>query len=172
MNGYVALHRFGVIAEAVSDQLISSERGLIVRSISDRSHLHPDGNYRHYSRATIDRWLSAYLKEGLPALRPSLRSDSGSIRSHPELFEVIAQLRLELPSRSSTQIAQIIFHRHGVKVSDRTIREQLRKKGLDKASLGAEAKVYGRYEAERANGALRANPWVNFQAFRPGRDGQ
>ena len=165
-EGAIALHRFGVIAEAISDQLKSSERGLIVRSISDRSHLHPDGDYRNYSRATIDRWLRAYLKNGLAALRPSLRSDSGSIRLHPELFEVITQLRLELPSRSSTQIAQIIFHRQGIRVSDRTIREQLRKRGLDKASLGAEAKVYGRYEADKSNDRwitdVLVGPWVPY----------
>ncbi len=162
----VALHRFGVIAEAISEQLGAIERGSIVRAISDRSHLHPDGDYRKYSRATIDRWLSCYLKGGLVALRPALRSDAGSIRSHPELYDVAAQLRLELPSRSSMQIAQIIFHRHGVKVSDRTIRQQLARGGLDRASLGASSKVYGRYEADKANDRwitdVLVGPWTPY----------
>jgi hypothetical protein len=52
------------------------------------------------------------------------------VRAHPELAEEAVALRLELPSRSAAQIATIIFHRHGVAVSERTVRDQLRRRGV------------------------------------------
>jgi putative transposase len=147
----IALHRFGVIAEATPERLSAAERGVIVRAIAGRAHTHPDGSERRYSRQSIDRWLRAWRSGGLAALEPAERSDTGELRSHPELFAAVAQLRLELPSRSSAQIASIVFHRHGVRISERTVREQLRRRGLHKEALAAEPKVFGRYEAERPN---------------------
>src|SRR5580658_5940806 len=137
----IALHRFGVIAEATPERLSAAERGVIVRAIAGRAHTHPDGSERRYSRQSIDRWLRAWRSGGLAALEPAERSDTGELRSHPELFAAVAQLRLELPSRSSAQIASIVFHRHGVRISERTVREQLRRRGLHKEALAAEPKV-------------------------------
>jgi len=147
----VALHRWAVIAEATSPRLSPPERGLLVRQVAQRPHAHPDGTQRRYSRGTIDRWIRAWRGGGLDALRPSPRADTGAVRAHPELFAEAAALRLELPSRSAAQIASILFHRHGIKVSERTVREQLRRRGLHKEALETEPKVFGRYEAERAN---------------------
>ena len=151
MAGRIALHRWAVIAEATSDRLGSAERGMVVRQIAGRVHDHPDGSSRRYSRGTIDRWIRAWRTTGLEGLRPSERSDAGTVRAHPELAEEAAALRLELPSRSAAQIASIIFHRHGVRVSERTVRDQLRRQGLYRQALEAEPKVFGRYEAARAN---------------------
>jgi putative transposase len=147
----IALHRFGVIAEAVNPELTPAERGVIVRAIAARAHHQPDGAERRYSRATIDRFVRAYRKGGLSALRPVPRSDSGAVRAHPELHAEMAALRLELPSRSAAQIASILFHRHGVRVAERTVRAQLRRAGLHREALAAEQRVFGRYEAERPN---------------------
>jgi putative transposase len=135
----IALHRFGVIAEATAERLSAAERGVIVRAIAGRVHTHPDGSERRYSRQSIDRWLRAWREGGLVALEPAERCDTGELRSHPELFAEVAQLRLELPTRSSARI------------SERTVREQLRRRGLHKEALAAEPKVFGRYEAERPN---------------------
>ncbi len=147
----VALHRYGVIAEAANPRLGAAERGALVRQIAARPHLHPDGSERRYSRGTIDRWLRAWRSGGLEALRPAERSDTGAVRAHPELYAEAAALRLELPSRSAAQIASILYHRHGVKMAERTVRQQLRRAGLHREALQAEPKVFGRYEAERAN---------------------
>ena len=73
------------------------------------------------------------------------------VRAHPELFAEAAALRLELPGRSAAQIASILYHRHGVAVSERTVRGQLRRAGLHREALAAEPKAYGRYEAARPN---------------------
>ena len=160
----VALHRWAVIAEAANARLSPAERGVAVRAAAARTHTHPDGTTRRYSRGTIDRWVRAWRAGGLAALRPAPRSDTGAVRAHPELADEAAALRLELPTRSAAQIASILFHRHGVQVAERTVRQQLRRRGLHRQALAAEPKVFGRYEAERANERwitdVLVGPWV------------
>jgi putative transposase len=160
----VALHRWAVIAEAAGPALTAAERGAVVRQIAARAHTHPDGTSRRYSRGTVDRWLRQWRAGGLEALRPSPRADTGAVRAHPELFAEASALRLELPGRSAAQIASILYHRHGVKVADRTIRGQLRRAGLHREALAAEPKAYGRYEAGRPNERwitdVLIGPWV------------
>jgi hypothetical protein len=84
----------------------------------------------------------------------------------PELFAEAAALRLELPGRSAAQIASILYHRHGLRVHERTIRGQLRRAGLHREALAAEPKAYGRYEAARPDerwiSGVLAGPWVSF----------
>jgi putative transposase len=160
----VALHRWAVIAEAANERLGPAERGRVVRAIAGRVHAHPDGSERRYSRGTIDRWIRAHRSGGLAALVPAARSDTGAVRAHPELAAEAAALRLELPGRSAAQIASILFHRHGIWVSERTVRAQLRRAGLHREALAAEPKVFGRYEAERPNQRwitdVLVGPWV------------
>ena len=155
MRQEIALHRWAVIAEAANTRLTSSERGSVVRAIAARQHAHPDGTVRRYSRGTIDRWLRAWRAGGVDGLRPSPRSDTGKVRAMPELFGEAAALRLELPGRSAAQIASILYHRHGVRVAERTIRGQLRRAGLHRAALKAAPRAYGPLRggaAERAVG--------------------
>jgi len=160
----VALHRWAVIAEAANDRLTAAERGALVRQIAARAHTHPDGSARRYSRGTIDRWLRAWRAGGLEALKSSPRADTGVVRARPELFAEAAALRLELPGRSAAQIASILYHRHGIRVAERTIRAQLRRAGLHREALAAEPKAYGRYEAARCNERwitdVLVGPWV------------
>src|SRR6266571_8698848 len=160
----IALHRWAVIAEAANDRLTAAERGALARQIAARAHTHPDGSVRRYSRGTIDRWLRAWRAGGLAALKPSPRADTGTVRAHPELFAEAAALRLELPGRSAAQIASILYHRHGIRVHERTIRGQLRRAGRDREGLAAGPKAYGRYEAARPNerwiSDVLIGPWL------------
>ena len=147
----VGLHRYAVIAEALPDRLSAAERGHVVKQVAARTHVHPDGGERSYSRGTIDRWIRDWRRDGLGGLTPSKRGDSGTVRAHPELADVAAALRIELPTRSAAQIADMVWHRHGVRISERTIRSWLRAKGLHRDALVAEPKVFGRYEADAPN---------------------
>ncbi|HEY2270844.1 MAG TPA: DDE-type integrase/transposase/recombinase [Streptosporangiaceae bacterium] len=171
MRQEIALHRWAVIAEAANTRLTSSERGAVVRAIAAREHAHPDGTMRRYSRGSIDRWLRAWRAGGIDALRPSPRSDTGKVRAMPELFAEAAALRLELPGRSAAQISSILYHQHGVRVAERTIRGQLRRAGLHRAALKAAPRAWGRYEAGRPNERwvtdVLVGPWVPY----PKRDG-
>src|SRR6266699_6133133 len=171
MRQEIALHRWAVIAEAANTRLTSSERGSVVRAIAARPHAHPDGTVRRYSRGTIDRWLRAWRAGGADALRPSPRSDTGKVRAMPELFGEAAALRLELPGRSAAQIASILYHRHGVRVAERTVSGQLRRAGLHRAALAAAPKAYGRYEAERPNERWVTDVLIGPYVPYPKRDG-
>ncbi|MDB5066452.1 MAG: transposase [Chloroflexi bacterium] len=160
----VALFRYAVIAEAANPRLRPTERGRLMRALAERAHHHPDGSVIRVSRNTLDRWLRAYRARGLDGLRPGVRSDRGVVRRHPELFEEAAALRRDLPARSAAHIADILSTRHGIRVPPRTIREQLAKRGLQRAALAAEPVAYGRYEAARPNerwiGDVLVGPWV------------
>ncbi len=160
----VALHRWAVIAQAANPRLSPAERGAVVRATAGRAHAHPDGSERRYSRNTVDRWIRAWRAEGLDGLRPRARADAGVVRRSPELLDEAAALRLELPTRSAAAIADILWHRHGVRVAERTLRAQLRRRGLHREALAAEPKAFGRYEAARVNERwitdVLVGPWV------------
>jgi len=162
----IALHRWAVIAEGANPRLTPAQRGVVVRAIADRSHAHPDGADRRYGRSTIDRWIRDWRTGGLVALRPRPRSDTGVVRARPELFDEAVALRLELPARSSAQIAEILWARYRVSVSPRTLRDQLRRRGVQREALAAQPRAFGRYEAARANERwitdVLVDPWVPY----------
>lgn len=160
----IALHRFAVIAEAINPRLSSADRGRVVRELASRAHVLPDGSSRTYARGTIDRWIRAYRAKGLEGLRPLGRSDAGAVRRHPELLSEAAALRGERPARSAAHLSDILFARHGVRVSERTIRAYLARRGLTRQRLLAEPTAYGRFEATRPNevwiGDVLVGPFV------------
>jgi putative transposase len=123
----------------------------MVRHIAGQVHEFPDGDQGTVSRTTLDRWIGDYRALGLDGLRPSPRSDAGFVRRHPELFDEAAALRREQPQRSAAQIAEILRARHGVELKERTLRDQLRRRGLTRAALSAQPRVFGRFQASRPN---------------------
>ena len=146
----IALFRYRVIAEPANPRLTAAERGRLVRVLACQAHEHPDGSVRTFHRNTLDRWIAAYQARGLDGLRPVRRADAGQVRRHPELLAEAAALRAERPARSAAQIAEILRARRGIRVSERTVRAHLARKGLSRAALSAEpARATGRYEAER-----------------------
>ncbi len=160
----IALFRYRVIAEAIGPRLSPAERGSIVRALAHQPHEHPDGSQRRYSRGTLDRWLRAYREQGLDGLKPDPRADLGAVRRHPELLAEACALRLELPTRSAAQIGAILFARHRIRVAERTIREHLQRRGLQRAALAGQPRAFGRFEAARPNelwiGDVLVGPFV------------
>jgi len=92
------------------------------------------------------------------------RADLGVARRHPELLEEACQLRLELPARSAAQISAILLARHGIRVAERTVRQPLQQRGLHRAALAQQPRVFGRFEAARPNelwvGDVLIGPYV------------
>lgn len=162
----LALWRYHLIAEALGPSLGSAERGLIVRRIAAEEHTGPDGEPRAVSRTTLDRWIRAYRQHGLAGLHDRRRSDRGSVRRHPDLLEEAIRPRLEQPARSAAHIAEMLFARHGVRISERTLRAQLAKRGLTRAELLRDGRTFGRYEAaapdERPIADVLVGPFVPY----------
>jgi putative transposase len=159
----LALWRYHLIAEALDPKLSHRERGALVRRIAGE-HTDPAGEIRSVSRNTLDRWIRRYRAEGLAGLRDQPRSDAGSSRVEPALLEEAVRLRLEVPARSAAHIAEMIATRHGVRIAERTLAEQLRKRGLTRAELLRDGRTFGRYEAdapnERWQGDVLVGPFV------------
>ncbi|MGH7733810.1 MAG: DDE-type integrase/transposase/recombinase, partial [Gemmatimonadales bacterium] len=148
----VALFRFSVISQAINPKLGKAERGLVVRALAERVHVGPGGEERTLSRGTLDRWATAYRRDGLAGLRPRPRADAGRVRLNQTWMAQAAALRRELPTRSAAQIVDIIGRAHGVWLAERTVRANLSRMGLDRAALeGQPARAYGRFEASRPN---------------------
>jgi putative transposase len=160
----VALFRYRVIAEAANPRLSPAERGALVRQLARQHHVLPDGSAHVFARNTLDRWIRAYTAQGLDGLRPQGRVDSGVVRRHPELLEEAARLRQEVPARSAVQISAILEARHGIRVAERTVRQYLQRRGLQRAVLEGAPRVYGRFQAERPNelwtGDVLVGPFV------------
>jgi putative transposase len=148
----LALFRYRVISEALGPRLSPAERGRVVRELAGRTWVTPEGTERSFSRTSIDRWLRAYARDGLAGLRRVPRADRGSARRQGHWLAEAARLRRALPARSSAQICDIIARAHGVRLSERTVREHLRRAGLSRQALSAQpARAYGRFEASRPN---------------------
>src|SRR5438046_6707802 len=161
----VALFRYKLIAEAANPRLGPAERGQLVRELASQPVELPDGRLHHFSRGTFDRWLRAYREQGLAGLKPEPRADLGLARRHTELLEEACQLRLELPARSAVQISAILLARHGIRVAERTVREHLQRRGLQRAALAQQPRdAFGRFEASRPNelwvGDVLIGPYV------------
>jgi len=159
----LALWRYHLIAEALDPKLSGRERGQLVRRIAG-DHEDPGGELRSVSRNTADRWIRRYRAEGLAGLRDQPRSDVGSARLDPALLDEAIRLRLEAPARSAAHISEIVSARHGVRIAERTLAEQFRRRGLTRGELLRDGRTFGRYEADAPNerwiGDVLVGPFV------------
>lgn len=99
----VAVFRHGIVsALALREGLAHGELAEALRRISSECYRPPDSpRTRQYSVATLERWLYAYKRGGLGALRPAPRSDRGRGRElSAELRELLLDIRREYPTAS------------------------------------------------------------------------
>ena len=160
----LALWRYHLIAEALDPRLGGRERGQMVRRIAAEEHRTPAGEIRGVSRNTLDRWIRSYRADGLAGLRDRPRADRGTARRSAALLDEAIRLRLEAPARSAAHISEIVFARHGVRLPERTLREQLRARGFTRGELLRDGRTFGRYEADAPNerwiGDVLVGPFV------------
>ncbi|MGH9261996.1 MAG: DDE-type integrase/transposase/recombinase, partial [Acidimicrobiales bacterium] len=141
----VALHRWGVVAEAANARLTPAERGAAVRAIASRVHLHPDGTERCYSRGTIDRWIRAWRAGGFDALIPAERQVTP--RTDAEALELATRLKREHPARTAAHIARIVEAEQGWAPSARTLQRHFARLELNTRPDGRPPGAFGRFEA-------------------------
>lgn len=160
----LALWRYHLIAEALDPRLPGRERGILVRRIAAEEHVSPAGEPRTISRNTLDRWIRSYRAQGLAGLRDRPRADRGAARVDPALLDLAIRLRLEAPARSAAHISEIIWARHGVRIAERTLAEQFRRRGFTRGELLRDGRTFGRYEADAPNerwiGDVLVGPFV------------
>jgi len=140
----VAIFRHAIIgALAIREGLAHGELAEGLRQIASQTHRPPDAvRTRHFSVATLERWLYAYKKGGLEALRPSARSDRGRGRElAPELRELLLDIRREFPTASVPLILTTLTtdgRLDAGSVSAATIRRLYRQEGLTRLAAKKE----------------------------------
>jgi putative transposase len=145
-----ALFRYGLIAAGLDGRLSNAERGVLVRALALRLHLHPSGDLRQVGRSTLDDWIRAYRHGGFAALVPKQRASVP--RTPSVLLEQAEALRRENPRRTCAQIARIIATANGGRgPSQSTIERHLRRRGLSRGELTGEREAFGRFEASAPN---------------------
>lgn len=105
----IANFRYGVIAPMVVQPLARGEQARMLRELAGREYNIPFSASTRIHERTLERWLCAYRKGGLEALRPKRRADSGSSRTVPEAaLEKAKALKKEVPQRSVPQIITML----------------------------------------------------------------
>ena len=146
----VGLFRYALIREAADPGLSKAERGRLVRALSEREHVDPDGRLVRIGRTTLDRWIRAYRHGGFEALvaRPRVVAP----RTPAEMLELAFALKRERPQRTAAQVREIMLAAGGPAPGLRTLQTHLAREGLNVRADGrTPGKVYGRFEASVRN---------------------
>jgi putative transposase len=149
----IGLFRYALIRDAADAGLSKRERGRLVRALSDREHVGPDGRLVRVSRTTLGRWIRAYRYGGFEALVPQPRLVP--LRTAVGMLELAFALKRERPDRTAAQVHEIML----ATVEDRdrvpglrTLQTHLARQGLNVRADGrSPGKVYGRFEAAARN---------------------
>ena len=115
-----ALRRYRIIVPLLEEGLAECEKRQIRRFIRSQEGI---------SSSTLRRYVAAFKQHGFDALLPRERQDKGSCKAiPPEVLQLAAQLRQELPGRSAERIQQLLAS-EGYSVARSTLERHLRKQG-------------------------------------------
>lgn len=138
----VALFRFGVIAPLVDRHLSRGERERILDQVVASTWQIPGSSRTSIGRATVEHWLSCYLRSGanIESLKPQTRSDKGSSRSMDSESEAaLMQLKREFPNYSLGALLQIARQRKiidsGFRASKQSVYRMFARNGLNVATV-------------------------------------
>jgi putative transposase len=136
----VATFRHAVIGAVCARELTHGELAAALRELSRTRVRPPDSKLtKLYSVPTLERWLYAYRRGGLPALRPRGRSDRGRGRALTnELRQLICDIRREHPSASARLIVRTLEADGRLNVDTikpGTVRKLLQQEGLDRIAV-------------------------------------
>jgi putative transposase len=146
----VGLFRYGLIQDALNQELSTKQRGRLVRAVAARAHPGPFGTPVRVSRATVDRWIRDYRAGGFAALVPAPRRVVPC--TPPQVLELAVALKTEAPDRTAAQVAAVLAAHGGFTPSARTLQRHFAAAGLTRSRPdGAPLAVFGRFEAERPN---------------------
>lgn len=101
-----ALMRYGIIAPVICHTLpegyIQSD---YIKEAANQIYTTPDGKQKHYSRNTIERWISEYRKYGFDGLTKQTRKDAGVYRKiDSDIEEQIKYFKSNHPRMPATEI--------------------------------------------------------------------
>jgi len=160
----VATFRHAVIGAMCARDLSHGELAEALRELAGERFRPPGAKLtKTYSVPTLERWLYAYRRGGLSALRPRSRGDLGRGRAlTSELRELICDIRREYPSASARLIVRTLEAdgrlEPGV-IKPGTVRKLLRQEGLDRVAVrdGTDTKTRLRWQAAEPDALWHAD---------------
>ena len=121
----IALFRETLLEDLSDTDLPRGEISARITETASKLAVLADGAERRFSERTLWSWWSAYRKHGLLGLMPAERSDKGVPREiTPELLARAIEKRVEVPSRSTSTIIDIL-QREGIAAEGRLHRSTL-----------------------------------------------
>jgi len=151
----VAIFRSQVIGTLACSSLARGELRAELRRLSKKRLRAPDSaTTRCYSVPTLERWLCAYRRGGLEALKPRRRQDSGHARGlNQDMRELLLDIRREYPNASVPLILRTLIADGRLArgaVSPHAIRRFYIDHGLDRRSMKKtrDGKTRMRWQAE------------------------
>ena len=158
----IALFRSEIIGAVARRELEHGELGEALAELSQQRFRHPFVEAaQSYSVPTLERWVYAFKRGGLKALRPRCRKDKGRARQLTDAQrQLLLDIRREYPQTPATVVLRTLVTDGRLdkgQVSLTTLRRLYRQHGLDPASQEQNPqgrhKVRLRWQAERP-GAL------------------
>ena len=101
----IAQFKLALIAPAIHGLYPDASRNAYYKRITQQPFTLPDGSTVCYKPGTLAKWESLYRRDGMDALMPKERSDSGGTRVLPDTaVDEIYRLKAEFPRLNATQI--------------------------------------------------------------------
>lgn len=105
----VALFRLSVLGPLVSrERFERGEQQRIIRELASRDYAIPNSNRHRIGEKTLESWLRLFRREGIEALTPKTRTDSGRSKIDPAMQEAIVVAKKDNPRRSVRRIRQLL----------------------------------------------------------------
>jgi transposase InsO family protein len=135
----VALFRATIVGALATRELAHGELKAELRRLSQIRHRPPDAKVtRAFSVTTLERWLYAYRRGGIEALRPERRSDAGRARAlDAEQRQMLIDIRSEYPTASVSLILRTLELARAIEpgtIAPQTVRRLYRQAGLPRHS--------------------------------------
>jgi len=149
-----AAFRYSVISPLLDSRLGEAERQAKRARILSHEFELPDGSFTRICERTLRYWLARFRKYGFDGLIYGSRATLGSCRAIPEaVLKQAERLRRELSSRSVPQIIDMLKEEgfDTTSFSQRTLTQQLNKRGAFKCKPEQERGTFQRWGQEHAN---------------------
>ena len=104
-----ALFRLSVLGQLVSrERLQRGEQQQLIGEAAQREYAIPGSRRSRLGEKTIESWLYAWRRQGLPGLTPKMRVDRGQSKLTAALQEAVLAAKRENPRRSIRQIQRLL----------------------------------------------------------------
>ena len=105
-----ALWRYGIISPLLHKSDDDPSLAHMLRKLSQKEFLRPDGTRVRLSGETLRKWLYRYRHGGLEALNDQVRADKGRRQIPAPLTDAMAKLRKQHPNWTVAKILEKLLH--------------------------------------------------------------